>query len=211
MEAGSSEIDLIDERFGFQFYVMGTLGLKAGIKADIAFGLLSTSLASIGANVEFGAYLKLYGYFIYYFERLRPAGSEAWNETEELFGALYLDFGLYVTVNFKAQLLGLLKYEPTLYNGEFPLITVGDPLTAYDFATSQEDEDLLYVRDDDIDSSNGIAMTLPAIYQTMKTLHLVSGEMGQQSYPSDKFIVTFNDSRFRWDNGKILVDVPEVQ
>lgn len=209
MEAGSSEIDLIDERFGFQFYVMGTLGLKAGIKADIAFGLLSTSLASIGANVEFGAYLKLYGYFIYYFERLRPAGSEAWNETEELFGALYLDFGLYVTVNFKAQLLGLLKYEPTLYNGEFPLITVGDPLTAYDFATSQEDEDLLYVRDDDIDSSNGIAMTLPAIYQTMKTLHLVSGEMGQQSYPSDKFIVTFNDSRFRWDNGKILVDVPE--
>lgn len=29
-KAGSSEIDLIDEKFNFQFYVMGTLGLKAG-------------------------------------------------------------------------------------------------------------------------------------------------------------------------------------
>lgn len=48
-ESGSSEIDLIDERFAFQFYVMGTLGVKAGVKAEIAFGLLSTSLASIGA------------------------------------------------------------------------------------------------------------------------------------------------------------------
>ena len=44
---------MIDEKFNFQFYVMGTLGLKAGVKAEIAFGLLSTSIASIGANVEF--------------------------------------------------------------------------------------------------------------------------------------------------------------
>lgn len=80
-ESGSSEIDLIDERFAFQFYVMGTLGVKAGVKAEIAFGLLSTSLASIGANVEFGAYVKLYGNFIYYFEDLRPANTSISQET----------------------------------------------------------------------------------------------------------------------------------
>ena len=71
LESGSSEMDLIDERFGFQFYVMGTLGLRAGVKLELACGLLSTSLASIGANVEVGIYVKIYGYFIYFFERLR--------------------------------------------------------------------------------------------------------------------------------------------
>ncbi len=208
LESGSNEIDLIDERFGFQFYIMGTLGLKAGIKAEIAFGLISTSIASIGATVEFGAYLKLYGYFIYYFERLRQAGSSVWEETEEMMGALYVDFGLYVTVNFKAQVLGLLKYEPTLYNGEFPLVTVGDPLSAYDFALVPDEDDVLYIQDDDIDSSNGIAMTMPGIYLTMKTIHLVSGEMRQQRYDGDQFIITFTDSRFRFEDGKIVVDVP---
>lgn len=71
--AGSSEMDLINERFGFQFYLMGTLGLKAGVKVDLACGLISTCIASVGANVEFGAYLKLYGYFIYYFSLERPS------------------------------------------------------------------------------------------------------------------------------------------
>lgn len=75
-EAGSSEMDLIDGRFDFQFYVMGTLGVRAGVKAEIAFGLLSTSIASVGTNVEFGVYVKLHGYFIYYFEKLRPEGAE---------------------------------------------------------------------------------------------------------------------------------------
>ncbi len=208
LESGSNEIDLIDERFGFQFYIMGTLGLKAGIKAEISFGLISTSIASIGATVEFGTYLKLYGYFIYYFERLRQAGSSTWEETEEMMGALYVDFGLYVTVNFKAQVLGLLKYEPTLYNGEFPLVTVGNPLSAYDFALAPDKDDVLYIQDDDIDSSNGIAMTIPDIYLTMKTIHLVSGEKGQQLYDDDQFIITFTDSRFRFEDGKIVVDVP---
>lgn len=211
LKSGSSEMDLIDERFGFQFYIMGTLGLKAGVKAEVSIGLLSTTLASVGANVEFGFYLKLYGYLIYYFEQLRPAGSQAWNTTEEMLGALYLDFGLYLTAKFKAQALAnLFVYEPTLYDGEFPLVTAGDRTSVYDFALPGAQDDVLYIQDDDFNSLNGISMTMPGIYTTMKTMDLVTGALGQSVYDTSRFVVTFTDSRFFLDKeGHIVVDVPE--
>ncbi len=208
--SGSSEMDLIDERFAFQFYVMGTLGVKAGVKAEIAFGLLSTDLASVGASVEFGAYVKLYGYFIYYFEKLRPANEEHWNETEEMMGALYIDFGLYVTVKFKAQVfLNAIKYEPTLYDDEFPLLTAGVEENVYGFTLEPDEDDVLYIKDTDNDSTNGITMPIPDSHLTMKRINLTTGEKSEAPYAADKFIVTFDDSRFKMNNkGIISVDVP---
>ena len=210
-KSGSSEMDLIDERFAFQFYVMGTLGIKAGIKMELSVGIISTRIASIGANVEFGAYLKLYGYFIYYFEKLRPANTEAWNTTEEMMGALYIDFGLYVTVKFKAQVFfNTFKYEPTLYDGEFPLLTAGVQQSVYGFSYSPAEDEVLAVRDEDLNSMNGITMQIPAIYRTMKRIDLVTGEKSEGEYDAGKFIVTFDNSAFSINNeGEIDVDVPE--
>lgn len=209
-KSGSSEMDLIDERFAFQFYVMGTLGIKAGVKAEIAFGILSTDLASVGANVEFGAYVKLYGYFIYYFEDLRPANTNLSQETEEMMGALYVDFGLYVTVKFKTQVFfNAFKYEPTLYDDEFPLLTAGVQQNVYDFVYEPDEDDVMYVWDDDANSTNGISMALPEIYRTMKRIDLVTGEKSQAAYDKDNFIIVFNDERFSCSDGNIIVDVPE--
>lgn len=209
-KSGSSEMDLIDERFAFQFYVMGTLGIKAGVKAEIAFGILSTDLASVGANVEFGAYVKLYGYFIYYFEDLRPANTNLSQETEEMMGALYVDFGLYVTVKFKTQVFfNAFKYEPTLYDDEFPLLTAGVQQNVYDFVYEPDEDDVMYVWDDDANSTNGISMSLPEIYRTMKRIDLVTGEKSQAAYEKENFIIVFNDERFSAENGNVIVDVPE--
>ena len=209
-KSGSSEMDLIDERFAFQFYVMGTLGIKAGVKAEIAFGILSTDLASVGANVEFGAYVKLYGYFIYYFEDLRPANTNLSQETEEMMGALYVDFGLYVTMKFKTQVFfNAFKYEPTLYDDEFPLLTAGVQQNVYDFVYEPDEDDVMYVWDDDANSTNGISMSLPEIYRTMKRIDLVTGEKSQAAYEKENFIIVFNDERFSAENGNVIVDVPE--
>lgn len=97
----------------------------------MAIGILSTSIASVGANVEFGPYVKLYGYFLYIYIKERPANTSGWEVEEQAMGAMYIDFGLYLTVKFKAQALkDLIKYEPTLYDGEFPLLTAGDKKTS---------------------------------------------------------------------------------
>lgn len=211
LKSGSSEMDLIDERFGFQFYVMGTLGFKAGVKVEVGVGLLSTSLASVGANLEFGLYLKLYGYLIYYYEKLRPAGSDVWNTTEEMLGALYLDFGIYVTAKFKAQALAnLFVYEPTIFDYEHSLATAGDRTSVYDFALRGSQNDVLYVQDANENSLDGISMPLPEIYTTMKTMDLVTGALSQSSYDPNRFVATFTDSHFSMDKaGNIVVDVPE--
>jgi uncharacterized repeat protein (TIGR02543 family) len=209
--SGSSEMDLIDERFAFQFYVMGTLGLKVGVKLELSVGLLSTSLASIGGNMELGAYLKLYGYFFYYFERFREANEDRWNETDEMMGALYLEFGIYLTVKFKAQVFfNALKYEPTLYDTEIPLLWAGVEQNVYGFSLEPDEDDVLFIKDRDNNSTNGITMELPETYRTMKRISLTSGEKSQAAYYGSNFIITFDDSRFSADAfGNINVDVPE--
>ena len=196
-ESGSSEIDLNDERFGFQLYVMGTLGIRAGVKVDISFGLISTSFASIGGNIEFGPYIKIWGYFLYCFEKLRPAGSQSWDENEEFMGAVYLELGVYLAVRFKAQVFeNTFKYEPTLYEGEFPLMKKGERINVYDFVLQPTDRDVLYIKDSDNNSLNGAIMALPEAYMLMKRIDLRTGEMSQVAYPREKFNISFSNSDF---------------
>ena len=209
--SGSSEMDLLDERFGFQFYMMGVMGVRIGIKMDVAMGILTTGLGSIGANVEFGPYIKLHGYFLYVFIKERPQNSAQWIAEEKTMGALHMEFGLYLIVKFKAQILfGLLKYEPTLYDGEFPLLTAGVQNHVYDFSLDPQKDDLLYVLDEDGDSRNGVSMALPEAYRRMKTMNVVEGKKEQIVYENDNFYLRFTNPCFSMtDDSKIFVDPPE--
>lgn len=208
-QSGSDEVDLCDERFAFQFYIMGTLGVKAGIKAEVSVGLFSTKIGSIGVNVEFGPYFKLWGYFIYEYSKLRPAGKTEFIYDETMLGALYMEVGLYVTINFKAQLLdNTLKYEPTLYSGEFPLLTVGNKDNVYDFAMEGSLDDKLIVKDSDNNSTNGITMKLPDTYLNMKEIDLKTADKSQKVYPYGDFNYTFSSDKFSIDKDGIVSVTP---
>ncbi len=210
-QSGSNEMDLIDERLGFQFYVMGSIGIKAGVKVEFAIGLLSTSIASVGANVEFGPYLKLNGYFFYINTRYREANQDDWKVDEKMLGAMNVDFGLFVTVKFKAQAFeNTIKYEPTLYSGEFPLVTAGNRKNPYDFANHMKKSDVLYIIDSDGNSTNGITMNVPEAQRTMKVMDLVTGLRTQEAFNIKNFNVRFTNSNFSLDKqGRIAVDVPK--
>ena len=210
--SGSSETDLLDERFGFQFYIMGYIGVKAGFKIDVAIGILSTSIASVGANVEFGPYVKLYGYFLYIYIKERPANTSEWEVEEQAMGAMYIDFGLYLTVKFKAQALkDLIKYEPTLYDGEFPLLTAGDKKNVYDFALAPTSTDILYILDNNGDFADGITMELPEAYRNMKTIDLTSGQKAQSIYDLSNYHIRFTNPAFSIDdNGIISFDKDQI-
>ena len=94
-EAGSSTMDLLDEHFDFQFYVMGKIGLKAGIRAKLYAGIGSGKFASVGVAAELGPYVKLYGFFIYEYSKYRPANTSNTVSKERMAGALSIEFGLY--------------------------------------------------------------------------------------------------------------------
>ena len=203
--SGSSETDLLDERFGFQFYIMGYIGVRAGFKIDVAVGILSTSIASVGANVEFGPYVKLYGYFLYIYIKERPANTSEWQVEERAEGAMYVEFGLYLTVKFKAQALKeLIKYEPTLYDGEFPLLTAGEQKSVYDFALAPADTDILYILDENSDFEDGITMQLPEAYRNMKTIDLTSGQKAQNIYDLSNYHIRFTNPAFSIDDAGVI-------
>ena len=86
-----------DGEYQFRFYVLGTLGLRAGIQVVLRAGVFSVDLNSIGFEVEAGPYLKLWGYF--YYELTNSAAGR----TSNSLGALYMEMGIYLDSAFVAQ------------------------------------------------------------------------------------------------------------
>jgi len=141
-------IDLEEAHYEFQFYVMGTLGIRAGIEFEIAMGLFSLKLDSIGIAAEVGAYARLWGYFFYYLKgekvKNEETGKEEWQTDSDCSGALYIEIGLYLSISFKAQLFSSdkLTYNPTLYENEWPLWSAGSAEDVYDFYYPESPEDV---------------------------------------------------------------------
>lgn len=207
-DSGSGVRDVLDEHFGFEFHIMGNLAIRAGLKASLDFGVISTKVGSVGMNVEFGPYLELWGYFFYLYNRIREANTSTWIETKEMQGALYIEFGIYLTIKFKAQLFGsALKYEPTLYDDKFPLLTAGVRRSVYDFANHPKQGEVLRITDWNIDPRDGIMRPLTETgYLHMMYIDLCTGDLGIAPYDPKKFSYQVSDRRFTVNNmGEITV------
>ena len=194
-EADSETIDLMDETYNFQFYCLGSLGLRAGISLEFAVGLFSVDLNSIGLTAEAGVYAKLFGYFFYELQ------STAGVRKTSMSGALYMELGIYLEIAFKAQVLdGKFQYNPTLYENEWPLLSAGDRYNIYDFAYG----DAAAIRLKDAVRT----YTLPDSTFNMTYLDLREGDIATKAYTSDKYGITFSNSRFSLDGNRIVVSVP---
>jgi hypothetical protein len=86
--ATSRQADLVEERQEFTFYVLGTIGLRAGVELTLELGLFSVELDSIGISAEVGVYVQLWGYFYYRYSYSTSAGID-----EKYAGALYIECG----------------------------------------------------------------------------------------------------------------------
>jgi len=164
----SETVDLEETKFEFVFYVMGTIGVRAGIELEIAVGLFSTDLDSIGITAEVGAYAQLWGYFYY---SLSWTAKDSWDSKYS--GAMFIEVGIYLEITFKAQLANndKLTYEPTLYENQWPLWSVGDNENVFDFVIKDDDDSLTY---------NIVAaesLTLPASLFDMKYMEMKSGKI----------------------------------
>ena len=200
-QSTSDQLDLVDETYNFDLYVMGTLGLRAGIIARVELGLFTLSLDSIGLELETGPYVRLWGYFYY---ELHYANHVRTSNTS---GALYLELGIYFETRFLAQALnGQYSYNPTLYSHEWPLWSAGSRYNIYDFSYTLTDAT------DDI-RMKGATKTyaLPASALSMKQLDLTEGDVTSESHASSDFTVSFTNSCFSQTNGTISVTPPAGQ
>ena len=207
--AGSSTMDLIDERFAFQFYVMGKAGLKMGIRAKLSTGIGSTNLASVGIAAELGPYVKVYGFFLYEYEKMRPANSKNWNYSQRKAGALYVDFGVYFILTFEANALSLFEYSHEFINTETSLLTAGEKRFRYGFEFKPQQDEQIRIVDENNDSRDGITMQLPDSLRAISYVDLDTGLLGSESYDYSKYNITLSNPNFSIDNnGKITVNVP---
>ena len=209
--AGSDTMDIIDEQFAFRFYVLGKLGVKAGVKAKLYVGLGSGKVANVGIAAELGPYLKLWGLFIYDYTRLRNAGSSSWNTSSRMIGGLNLEFGLYFILGFEAEALDLFEYSYDFLDEEIALLEAGDPKFYYGMAFEPKEDETVYIWDEDRDMENGITMTLPDSLRLMKCLNLKSGVLGTDLLGYENFSVTLSNPNFTFDpaTGKISVSVAD--
>lgn len=217
--AGSSTMDLIDESFAFQFYVMGKLGVRAGVKLLLYVQIGGGKLAKAGVSAELGPYIKLYGFFIYEVSKYRPKNTNNWKYSEQMAGALYLEFGLYFTLGFEASALSVFEYSKDFLDEEIPLLTAGDSRYYYGFNYNPGEDEYVVIRDDGevappVDEKGEelkyYSMVLPDGVREMTYMTLNTGYRGYESLPLDRYNFTVSNPNFTFDNaaGRVSVTVP---
>ena len=198
-QSTNETIDLEEAHYNFDFYVMGTVGVRVGVEFEIAVGLFSLKLDSIGITAEAGAYAQLWGYFYYHLSWTQSGGKES-----NAAGAMFVEIGLYLTISFKAQLFSSdkLTYQPVLYDGQWPLWSAGAQNNVYDFAYDDDDDRL------NIDLKSVRSVTLPASlfdmsYMDMKTGEVYDGDENPAANYDDAseshFTVELSNGAFRYD------------
>lgn len=198
-QSTNETIDLEEAHYNFDFYVMGTVGVRVGVEFEIAVGLFSLKLDSIGITAEAGAYAQLWGYFYYHLSWTQSGGKDS-----NAAGAMFVEIGLYLTISFKAQLFSSdkLTYQPVIYDGQWPLWSAGAQENVYDFAYDEDDDRL------GIDLKSVRSVTLPSSlfdmsYMDMKTGELYDGDENPAGNYDDAteshFTIELSNGAFRYD------------
>lgn len=210
--AGSSNMDLIDESLVFQFYVMGKLEIKMGAKITIGANIGSSDVVSVGIYAEVGPYVKLYGFFIYTYERMREANTLTSVKKEQKMGALFLETGIYLIVGVEASALkGIFEVSYDFANKEFPILKAGCNEFPYAFSYEPQEDEKIVIRDHDSDSSNGITMTLSDQLRAIRVMTLTSGKSFEKIYDYSDYNISFSNPNFslNTETGEISVTVPD--
>jgi uncharacterized repeat protein (TIGR02543 family) len=205
-EAGSSTTRLVDERFDFQFYIMGELGLRIGVELEFAVGLFDTDIASVGFVAEVGVYTEFYGFFIYEYQKIISTANIV-TKSSNMAGAIYLEFGIYLEISFKAQALAdTFVYQPTLFEKQWPLLDAGEREYVYDFSYQNPS-----TKEENYVIKNRTYAILPDSYWSMKCLDLTTGELYDNVLTKHRFTYSISNPAFTFDEdkGKMTVSVPE--
>lgn len=195
--SSSNCVDLKKSEYQFDMYVMGTLGIRAGIRLTVYAGLFSKKVAAIGITAETGAYIQMWGYF--YYSTSWQAGS---GKSSSASGAMLLEVGAYLEIRFLATAFGgRFQYAPVLYDKYWPLWNLGSAENVYGFHydTTAGEADAK-----DIDMGAGTSVALPVDRMNMSYMNLRSGDTADKDYTYSDFDIT-TTGNFKYENGVISV------
>lgn len=175
-QTSNNTVSLIPEEYELEVYVMGMLGLRAGLRIDLAASLIHKKVAGVGISAEAGAYIELYGYFFYKLHYLEGSEGDADKRESQAGGNLYVEVGIYVEVGAEVEALGgLITWMPTIYSQTWPLWTAGNQYSILGFHEPAGGIGTLEFGYTDIYS-------VPSTVFTMDVLDMKTGEVSQKNY-----------------------------
>ncbi len=199
--ATNQVIDIIEPHYNFDFYVVGTLGIRAGLRLEMYVGLISLKLDKIGITAEVGAYTRLWGYFFYHLEWAQNSGKKSSSA-----GAMLVDIGIYLEIKFVAQVFSSnkLTWNPTLYSKEWPLWSAGEQKNVYAFKNSANTNYNLVTTK---------TLALPGNTYEMSYINLKTGKTGTMSKDDageTNFIISFSNPLFTYNPANNTITVTPV-
>lgn len=197
-----------DDRYIFDMYAYGYLGVEAGIEGKVSVSLLGLNdLGSVGAALEIGAYADLYGYLHYHSQDMRHNKYYASPKEHyhELQGGIYFEMGVYIKISIFAESKLFKKKAELAKQFKFPLFSVGDKYIYADKPTLEGNTDIiLRETDTNVYEIDGL---IPAqgTYLDITTGDIVTRQMSSSEFKAACYSKYFKVSKS--DDGKITLTV----
>ncbi len=186
-----------DDRYSFDFYAAGYLGLKAGLNMSISLSFVGLkSLGEVGVSAEVGAYLDLYGFLHINISKLSQGGRAK----TSLQGGLYMEVGIYLEINLFARSDAFkVKAEFTAYEKRWPLFTLGSKYVLLKFKDS-ESTFIMNSENCDVKNSTGL---FDAEYIDLTTGQQVTGDYSD----TKDFAIVFSSPYLAYNGTTQTIDV----
>lgn len=188
------------DRYIFDFYAYGYLGLKAGIKGELTVSFLGLKyVLRAGVAIEVGAYADLYGYLHYHAEERRVFKDVETNgrHFQTLEGGLYFESGIYIELS---AFIGVGKKEYGISKEfKFKLLDAGDK---YLYIEGCDNEDIVIIFNENEDNQISIEDLIPA---EGKYMDITNGEIETRFIPSKNIKLISGTNLFKVDNKNHLL------
>ena len=185
------------DRYIFDFYAYGYLGVKAGIEGELSVSFIGLKqVLKAGVGIEVGAYADLYGYLHYHAEERRVFKDIDTNgrHFQTLEGGVYFESGIYLELK---AFVGVGKKEYGISKEfKFKLLQAGDK---YLYVESCENKDLTIVFNENDENSLSIKNLIPAEGNFMD---ITTGEIVTRTIPSKNIKLISETNLFKVDNNK---------
>ena len=196
------------DRYIFDFYAYGYLGIKAGIEGEITISF--TGLKKVlraGVGVEIGAYADLYGYLHYHAEERRVFKDIDTNgrHFQTLEGGVYFEMGIYLELK---AFIGVGKKEYGVSKEfKFKLLEAGDKYLYVEPATN---ENLKIVFNENDEGKLNLDGIIPA---EGKFLNIVTGEIVTRVLPTNSIRIISLSNIYKSDNKnhQILINEEKME
>ena len=197
--ATTSVVDKQAPYSNFNFFIMGNLGLRAGIRVTFSVGLISVKLDNLGAMAEVGVFVDLYGFFYFHYD-----WDGATNKTTvHTGGGLYTVVGIYLDIDlFGGVLFDLATFTLHLYENEWPIWQSNNQLS---IVAVEDMSRTVYMR--------AKTQKIPDYYFKLVNMDMTTGKTSPVTVSRKDFNVkVLNDEKFSYNNntGEITVH-PEYE